>query len=259
MSSSVRRHRWRDVLTRISLRPTLPPLETAPAFAAPSSNDWSDRLRRLQRSARRHRRALAATAVALGALIALDVLKPRTPPQSVVIVAARDLPAGATLGAADVRPEALPATAAPDGGFATRAQVVGRRLAAPARRGEPLTDARFDDGPLAPPGRGMVAAPVRLADGDAARLLHPGQHVEVLAASTAVIDGPALASAAADVIAADVVVLSIPPPMNTASTASTAADVTAPGTLVVLATTPDEARALAQAEVSDRLSAVVVG
>jgi predicted dinucleotide-binding enzyme len=103
---------------------------------------------------------------------------------------------------------------------------------------------------------------VRLADSQAALLLVPGQRIDVLAASTATDAGAAVAAPAittAAIVAADVMVVAIPiasaPPGATDATG----DVGVEGTLVVLATNALQARQLAQAEVSSRLSAVVVG
>ena len=56
---------------------------------------------------------------------------------------------------------------------------------APMRRSEPLTDARLlGPGLLAGYGTGLVATPVRIADADAAKLLSPGDVIDVLAVPT---------------------------------------------------------------------------
>jgi hypothetical protein len=69
--------------------------------------------------------------------------------------------------------------------------------------------------------------------------------------------GSGTGGGAAVVVAADVLVVAIPV-LPSAGTAAVS-DVGVEGSLVVLATTAAQARALAQAEVSARLSAVVVG
>jgi pilus assembly protein CpaB len=139
------------------------------------------------------------------------------------------------------------------------AALVGQQLAAPVRRGEPLTDVRLGVGPLRPPAPGLVSAPVCFADSEAARLLRPGQHIDVLAASTAT--QPEAAPTAATVVATDVAVLALPIPAAAGggSADPTSADIGVEGALVVLATSLDQAKRLAQAQVSARLSAIVVG
>lgn len=129
------------------------------------------------------RRPLAALAAASAAALALTVLRPGPPPSVRVLAAARDLAGGTRLGASDVRAVQLPPASVPSGSLHSR--VAGRVLAAPMRRGEPLTDARLVGGDLlrgyAP---GTVAAPVRIADAGAVRLLHPGDRIDVLAPAT---------------------------------------------------------------------------
>jgi hypothetical protein len=140
------------------------------------------------------------------------------------------------------------------------ALIVGHQLSGPLRRGEPLTDVRIDEGLLHRPGSGLVSVPVRLADTEAARLLRPGQRVDVLAANTST--EPGAAPTAAVVVAAGVAVVAIPVASAAAgglSAADPGAEVGGEGALVVLATTPLQARQLAQAQVSARLSAMVVG
>lgn len=210
-------------------------------------------LRRLNHSVRRHRRLIAATCTAVAVALAITATTPRTPPTVNVVTATHDLVAGTTLRAADLTSVALPRADVPVGALTNPADIVGRSLAGGLRRGEPITDVRLAGGPLGVPTPGLVAAPVRFADAQAAELLQPGQHVDVLAASTAT--GTDQAPQAASVVAADVSVVAIP--RMTASPG----DVIGPdaqGALVVLATTTDQARALAQAEVTARLSAVVV-
>jgi pilus assembly protein CpaB len=165
----------------------------------------------------------------------------------------------------------MPRATLPSGVATDVGAVVGSQLSGPLRRHEPLTDVRLNDGLLRRPAPGLVSAPVRLADSQAAVLLRPGQRIDVLAASTAVPGDVAAAGgsaaavgatadAAAAIVAANVIVVAIPiaaAPPGSASDAS--GDVGVEGTLVVLATTPMQARQLAQAQVSSRLSAVVVG
>ncbi|TDE32768.1 SAF domain-containing protein, partial [Actinomadura sp. 6K520] len=126
----------------------------------------------------RLRRPLAALFAAAAAGLALLALRPGPPPSVRVLTAARDLPAGTTLTASDLRRVDLPTAAVPSGVLRSG---TGRVLATPVREGEPLTDTRVvGDGLLRGYGTGTVATPVRMADADAVRLLHPGDRIDVL-------------------------------------------------------------------------------
>jgi Flp pilus assembly protein CpaB len=101
---------------------------------------------------------LVAAAVAAGLSAVSPAAKAAGAP---VLVAARDLPAGAVVAAHDVAVELVPPATVPDGALRRRAEAVGRMLAGPVRRGEPLTDAR-----LAGPGllTGLAGTGVSTAD-----------------------------------------------------------------------------------------------
>ena len=211
----------------------------------------------LRRTVRRHRRLLAATCAGLAVVLGLGALRPKPAPTAEIVVAARDLPAGAAIAAGDVRLTALPAGLVPSGALRSVAEAAGQHLAAPVRRAEPVTDVRLTTGPLSRPSEGLVAMPVRFADVEAARLLQPGERIDVLAAVAPGANDAVAADAA--VVAADVAVVALPPEAaNTGSGATALIDGTTSGALVVLATTPAQARTLAQAEVTARLFAVVV-
>ncbi|WP_396451846.1 SAF domain-containing protein [Actinomadura sp.] len=127
----------------------------------------------------RLRRPLASLFAAAAAGLALLALRPGPPPSVRVPAAARDLPAGKTLTASDLHHIDLPPSAVPSG--ALRSSPVGRVLAAPMRKNEPLTDARVVSAALLKGyGPGTVATPVRVADAAAARLLRPGDRIDVL-------------------------------------------------------------------------------
>jgi pilus assembly protein CpaB len=200
----------------------------------------------------RYRRLAAAALLALGVACGLASLAPPRAVTTPVATAARDLRAGAVLAPGDLRVVDLPASDVPSGTVDVAA-LVGRQLTGAVRRGEPLTDVRLDNGPLRRPGSGLVSAPVRFADPQAAQLLRPGMRIDVLAASTATDATPAAAS----VVAANVTVVAIPTAVPASSDATP--DVGVEGALVILATSAGQARQLAQAQVSSRLSAVVVG
>ncbi|MGI5154414.1 SAF domain-containing protein [Microbispora sp. CA-102843] len=208
-------------------------------------------MRALRRLSARRRRPIAA--VLAGLAVACVLLAVRTPDGVEVLAAARDLPGG-RLAASDVVVVRLPPDTVPAGAYAPGAPVSGRVLAGPLRRGELLTDARLlgqglfrqalagqsaGGGPGASAAEpGMVATPVRIADADAARLLSPGDVIDVLAAFE---DGPFQART----VAQEVRVVARPPGRTDG------------GALLVLATTPGQAAQLAQAEAQGRLSVTI--
>jgi len=240
------------------LRPAAPALHSAARYRnAPANVPRTTTLALdLRHAIARHRRPLAAICAAIAIATALSAITAKRAAGVAVITAARDLPIGTTLTGSDLRTVALPAGAVPAGAITTMSLAVGRSIASPVRRGEPLTDVRLANGPLGTPAPGMVAAPVRLSDAEAAELLQPGQRVDVLAASTSTQSQASQAVAA--VVAADVQVVAIPTGATGSGNNAGAQDLGMEGALVVLATTPAQARALAQAQVSARLSAIVV-
>ncbi|WP_084965803.1 SAF domain-containing protein [Thermoactinospora rubra] len=184
----------------------------------------------------RRRRLIAAALAAVAMTSALAVVRPGEGPASTVVVAARDLSPG-VLRPGDTQAARLPRSAVPDG--ALTSDPAGWVLAAPVRRGEPITDVRLLDDPLlARLTPGLVAAPVRIADSDAARLVRPGSTVGVLAAWE---NAPA-----AHTIAEGLTVLATP---------SAGDD---HGALLVLAATPDQASQLAAAQAGGRLSITIL-
>ncbi len=207
-------------------------------------------LGQLRRAVSWHRRLLAALAAAAAVALALGALSPAAGAGELVLVAGHDLPAGHVLTAGDVVARPLPPEAVPDGALRPGAGIAGRLLASPLRRGEPVTDVRLMSASAL--GRaaaaGLVATPVRLADADTAALLHAGDVVDVIAAYAPGADG---SPARARVVAAGVRVVTVP----AAGDRGLAGD----GALVVLATTPATATALAEASVAARLSVVMRG
>ncbi|MCW2792592.1 MAG: hypothetical protein JWO76_1690, partial [Nocardioides sp.] len=79
---------------------------------------------------------------------------------------------------------------------------VGRTLAAPLRRGEPLTDVRLVGPALAEGHPGVTAVPVRLPDAGSVDLLRVGDRIDLVAADPQ--------GSGAEVVAAGVPVLAIP-------------------------------------------------
>lgn len=128
------------------------------------------------------RRAAAGLLVLLAAALAVSPRAGSTADVPVV-VAARDLAPGAALDPGAVQLQALPDGVVPDGSAHSVDEVVGRLLAAPLRRGEPITDVRLTGAALArsvAADPDAVSVPVRLSDPDVATLLHPGATVDVV-------------------------------------------------------------------------------
>jgi Flp pilus assembly protein CpaB len=100
-----------------------------------------------------------------------------------VVVAAQDLAPGTVVAAGQVTVRGLAAQVVPDGAARSPAAVLGRTLAAPIRRGEPLTDVRLIGADLTRAvsrNPAAVSVPLRLADPGVAALLHPGAAVDVV-------------------------------------------------------------------------------
>ncbi|MGH4023932.1 MAG: SAF domain-containing protein [Pseudonocardiaceae bacterium] len=127
------------------------------------------------------RRMAAALLVGLAAVLALTS---GTGSSDVpVVVAARDMTPGTELNDAEVVLRGVPAQAVPDGAARATAAVLGRTLAAPVRRGEPLTDVRLAGPALAravSADPAAISVPLRLPDPGVAALLHPGAMVDVV-------------------------------------------------------------------------------
>lgn len=217
-------------------------------------------LRELSRATSRHRALLAGGLAAAAVATALPSLVPASPPGQRVLTFARDLAAGTALSATDLEPVTLPPALVPAGAPRTTDAVLGRLLAGPVRRGEALTDVRLLGASLlaAVGVRGLVATPVRLADGATAGLLHAGDHVDVLAAAAtdaaaaaaAPTTGAAPSTAAppsATVVAPHALVLAVPGPIGDGD-----------GALIVVAVPPPTAARLAAAAVTSRLSVTVL-
>ena len=211
-------------------------------------------LRALRRAVAARRRLLAAGLAAAAVACAITAVEPAKPETTAVLVAARDLPPGATVDRRDVRVAAYAPGTAPAGALVDGAQATGRVLAGGVRAGEPITDIRFVGRSLASAlaATGAVATPVRIADTGAVRLLQPGDVVDVLAAIPAGAGQSAAdPSEEAAVVADGVRVLTVPPPEDSADSGE--------GALVLLATSRSVAARLALAAVSARLSITLRG
>jgi Flp pilus assembly protein CpaB len=184
--------------------------------------------------ARRHRRLVASVLTALAVVGVLRVLQPAPAPAVTVVTAAHDLRAGTVLRPADLRRTGVAPSMTPRGSERSFRALVGRTLAAPARAGTPLTDLSVVRPTLAAGyGRGLLAAPVRIADPAAVGLLRPGDRVTVFAAT-------GRTSPDATVVVADAPVVTVPVVDRTVAGTS----VEPAGAVVVLAVSTEQAAAL---------------
>lgn len=193
------------------------------------------RLRALRRAILARRRPLAALLVALAVLVALRTTVGPGPPTVEVPVAAHDLAAGSRLTAQDVSMTSWPADLVPDGLIAATA---GQVLAAPLRKGEPITDRRFIGSSLADAHPELTVLPLRLPDPAVVELLRVGDRIDLSSVD------PETGEAA--VLATDVLVLAIPPPATTDSTLT--------GRLIVAGITPDREKLVSGASVREFLT-----
>jgi Flp pilus assembly protein CpaB len=187
------------------------------------------------------RRSLAAAFAALTVLACLRAVQPSAGPTVAVTVAAHDLASGRVLAPDDVVVRRIPAGSAPAG---AEAAAVGRTVAAPVRRGEPITDVRLVTPALLTGYPGRVALPVRIADPDAVGLLRVGDHVDLVAAD------PRTGTASSVAVGVTVLALPAPADHDAASTGLT-------GRLVVVAALPPEVDHISGAAATDLLSVVL--
>lgn len=205
--------------------------------------------RRLRVLAWRYRFLAAAACLGLAAAAVEGVLRPPAPAGVDQLVAARNLPAGATLVAADLLIVTVPERVAVAGAAASdeaRDALVGATIAVPVPAGLPLVPGVIAGaGLVGPPG--TVVAAVRLADDAMAMLLSPGDRVDLLAAPAE--GGPGVT------VATRALVLPAAPGPDAGGLFGGGSAQAAP---LLVAVRPDEAAALAGAGASDVLFAVVV-
>lgn len=150
------------------------------------------------------RRCLAVLLMLAASWLAVLPTRPGPPPKVRVVAAAHDLSPGQALTTADLVLTSVDPALVPAGALTGLRSVTGQSLAAPARRGELLTDARLAGGVVGGLPPGTSAVPVRLGDTGVAELLRPGNRVDVIA-SGGQDGGPGT------VLAQDAVVLLVPP------------------------------------------------
>ncbi|MCW2714497.1 MAG: hypothetical protein JWN88_1544 [Frankiales bacterium] len=200
--------------------------------------------RELRTAVSRHRVLLAGGLAAAAVAAGLSAVAPSPEPAVQVVTAARELVAGTPLTPDDLVASTVPEALVPAGALSDVDAVVGRLVAGPVRRGEPLTDVRLLGTELlrqpSPGGSDEVVVPVRVAEPAAGALVRPGDLIDVLGASP---EGGATATE----LATAVRVLSVPE----------LGDDPGEGALLVVAASRATAGRLAAAAVTSRLSLVV--
>ena len=139
-------------------------------------------LRRAHRRVLLHRRPLAALSAAGAALVALQVTSPPPPRTVRVWTASRDLTSGTVLRPADLTGTEFTPASVPTNSVTDLRQVLGRSLAAPMSRGEPLTRLRTLSRGLLRGYPGATAVPLRVTDADIVDLLRVGDRVSFVVA-----------------------------------------------------------------------------
>jgi Flp pilus assembly protein CpaB len=192
-----------------------------------------------------HRRLLAGLLTAVAVASGLAAVRPPSPGTVAMTVAAHDLAAGTRVSAADLTTTSVPPGARPDGAVADPAGAV---LAAPLRRGEPITDARLVGPALTSGQPGLVALPVRLPDAAMAGLLESGDRIDLYA--VAATGDAAAPSQEATRVAAGVPVLAVPPQHDAGSSAAAGLS----GRLIVVGVTGDAVPRVTDASVRSFLT-----
>ncbi|MEI5676503.1 MULTISPECIES: SAF domain-containing protein [unclassified Nocardioides] len=199
---------------------------------SPAATRPTRALSAVRRAVLARRRLLAALLAGVAVAAGLRAAAEPPPATVAVTVAARDVPAGVALSPGDLTTAAFAPGTVPD---ELADDAVGRVLASPLRRGEPVTDVRLVGPGLAAGHPGRVALPVRLPDAGMAGLLRVGDVVDLVAADPQGGE-PQLVAAAVPVLAL---------PAGTAETGGTGLG----GRLVVVGARPDDVPLIADAAV----------
>lgn len=192
----------------------------------------ADALSSVRRRLLRRRRPVAVVLIGVAVAASLRSVAPPAPETTTLLVAARDLPAGEAIAVGDLVETEVPPGVVPEG---VAGDPVGRLLAAPLRRGEPVTVVRLVGPELAAAAPGSVAVPLRLSDAGQAALLTPGDRVDLVATDPQ--------AGTTEHIARDATVLAVPE-------AASASDGALPDRLVVLAIPTESVHAVTSAAVS---------
>jgi pilus assembly protein CpaB len=197
--------------------------------------------RELRRRILVHRRGLAALFAGVAVLVALRSVQSPAPPTVGLWTASHDLPSGTVLSRDDLTRVPFAPDSVPDHAAAAAGEALGRTVAAPVRRGEPITDLRLVAGSLLVAYPGRVATPVRLADSAVVDLLRVGDVVDLVAADPQ-------GQAPARVVSSGVSVIAIPARRGTQQ------DLGLTGRLVLLAVPATDAADVSAAGVSGFLT-----
>lgn len=134
----------------------------------------------LRRALRRHRRIIAAVLVGVAVLLGLQSIRGGQGVE--VVTAARTLPAGQAVAAADLAVVVMPADLVPQGALLDPVPISGRLTTVAIPRGQVLTTSLL----VAPGGlvaSGRVALPIAIADSSPLHLLQVGDQVDLLGSS----------------------------------------------------------------------------
>ncbi|MFJ5698308.1 RcpC/CpaB family pilus assembly protein [Arthrobacter sp. NPDC093139] len=237
----------------------LPPVRTfrpaARARRGTSASGPPERRRpsRLRGWLNRNRRLAVALLLCAAAGVTVHQLTPAPAHTSPALAAARDIPAGATLGGSDVAAVNVPPHMLSTGTLTNAAQLSGKQLAAPLRKGQLLSDTQLVGPGLligSPPG--SAAVPLRMADPSSIQLVSPGMLIDVVLTS-----GPGLDQQSPSKVLAKAV-----PVLWTSAREGQGGQWLAAGDsdgLMVVAATPAQASALAGASTQGKLFFVLVG
>jgi Flp pilus assembly protein CpaB len=208
---------------------------------------WSERPPRLRPRRAGLRRLVAASLIGVGVVLAVHLLAPPPARGVPVVVASRDIGAGQTLSAGDLRTARWSLDPSSSANGTDPAVLIGRVTAGPIPRGHPVTDTDvLGPGLLAGQAAGVVAVPVSVADPSAARLTRRGDHVDLLAATA---DAPIVAGAV--VLAQPAAGDSDPPGWGSAADATGS-------TALILGVSVDQAQELARAQVAGTLTVALL-
>lgn len=129
----------------------------------------------------RNRRLAIALLLCMAAALTVHQLTPPPADTATALAAARDLPAGTALAAADLAPLRIPPQMVGPGAITEVGEAAGMQLAAPLRKGQLLTDTQLlGPGLLTGSPPGSAAVPLRMADPSSIQLVSPGQLVNVV-------------------------------------------------------------------------------
>lgn len=190
-----------------------------------------------------HRRLLGGACAALAVWLVVQATTSPPPATEPVWTASHDLPSGTVLARGDLTRTGFARGSVPPAAVRSAGEVLGRTVATPLGRGEPVTASHLagSESLAGYPGRSAVA--VRIPDGDVVALLSPGQRVALVASDPQGGQPP-------ERVADDAAVLAVP------RKGSEPAAGTLSGRLVVFAVPRDEADEVAAAGTTRYLSIV---